>query len=215
MLHQFTKVGLANLFGLGLSVAIFFSCSKPAKVEPEVVVPPAEYELKDVRYFLEAGDRLDTVIVQLKGVSLQNPTPTLTTQPFEGQYDELVKTSRFEVDRSTLPQDVKLDKIEVRVPERWYPDDTYGYFSEPFSLSSGEQQKPYGVYKKEVMDIKIPPKSKIVIDRQIDAHHLNCSFTGIIVNKTTGQRYSLKGKWIGILSYNNLSVSLNQSALPE
>ncbi|RAK00083.1 hypothetical protein LX87_01781 [Larkinella arboricola] len=209
------KIGRADLLALGLAVSIFYSCSKPHKIEPEVVETPAEYELKDVRYFMDAGDRLDTVTVKREGMKLQNSTTILSTHQFDDNYEELVKTSQFEVDKSTVPADVKLDRFEVQVPERWYGEGSYGYFSEKFPLSSAEQQKPYGVYKKERLAINIPPNSTIVVDRQIDAYHLVCSFSGLIENKTTGQRYSLKGKWKGIVSYNNSSVSLNQYLLSE
>ncbi|GAB3253221.1 hypothetical protein GCM10027347_12890 [Larkinella harenae] len=215
MLAQLLKNRLPKFVVLGLTASIlFFSCSKPSKVEPEVVVP-AEYELKDVRYFMDAGDHLDTVTVKLKGVTLRNSASVVAVQQVEDDFAELVKTSQFEVNKSTLPEDVQLAQLEVKVPERWYGKDSHSYFPETFTLSPEEQQKPYGAYQKDVMKINIPPKSTIVVDRQINAYHLACSFDGILVNKSTGQRYSMKGKWKGVLFYNNASVNLQQYPLAQ
>ncbi|MBO0930170.1 hypothetical protein [Fibrella aquatilis] len=173
-----------------------------------------QYEIADIRYFLDAGDRIDTVAVQLKGLSLQNPDNILSNQQIEASFDELVKTSAFTVDQANaLPQEVTLSQLEVKVPAYGYSNGSFNYTTQLFALSPVQQQKPYEGYKKQRQTIRVPAKSRIDISRQIDAYKLNCSFQAMLLNKTTGQRYPLSGKWTGLLAYNNLSTTLNQSPL--
>ncbi|MFD2571027.1 hypothetical protein ACFSUS_10310 [Spirosoma soli] len=215
MLTQLRKHYSPSFWALNVALAIGVSaCSSPDKLEPQAT-PPAQYELTDVRYFLKPTDRVDTVTVKLKELSVQNLSNTLSTQQVESSFDELVRTSQFEVDQvNTLPKEVKLDKFAVRVPQNWYGQNLFDYYAEPFPLSPDPQQKPYGGYKNQVMTIRVPAKSKININRQIDAYYLTCSFEGTIQNKTTGQRYPLTGKWTGLLRYNNTLIDLKQSPLP-
>ncbi len=193
--------------------AVLFSCSKPSKVEPDVTLP-AEYELREIHYFKTDQVGLDTVMVKLNGSTLTNPGNVLMTQTFESNYDDLQKTSRFEISNlQTLPTDIKLESFAVEVPERWNIDGTYGYFSEKFMLSSSEQQKPYGAYKKENITVRVPARSAVVVERQIEAYPLGCSFRAVVVNKATGQQYPVMGNWRGVSHYNNTSVTLTERAL--
>lgn len=213
MITQPTKNFLSHFLGLNLGIVILLAaCSKPANLEPEAAVP-AQYELTDIRYFLNATDRVDTIPVLLKGTSVQNPGNTLATQQVE-IVDELVKTSQFEVDPlTTLPKGLELDKLGIKVPQNWYGTNIFDYFPEKFPLSLTPQQKPYEAPKKQVLTISIPPKSKIDVSRQIDAYQLTCSFKALLENKATGQRYTLTGKWKGLLRYNNESTTLKQYSL--
>lgn len=197
----------------GCCSVFFFSCSKSSNVEPDEVIP-ARFALKDVRYFKPATNGFDTVAVKLKGLTVTNPGEQIATQTVTATFDELVKTSTFEVTPpNALPREVKLSEFSIRVPERWYPDDSYGLFAETFPLSTQEQQKPYGSYQKETLNISIPPKSTIVVDRQIEAYHLTCSFSAVLENETTGERYPISGTWKGISHYNQASVKLTQHPL--
>lgn len=216
MLTSWIKISLSNALVLSLMVSLFsISCSRPARVEPQEVTP-AQYEAKDVRYFLDRSDRVDTVTVKLDSLEVYNPGNTLSVQQVDKKYDQLAKRSLFVIEPSkALPQGVNLEAVDVKVPETWYADGSYGYFSEEFTLSRTEQQKPYGAYKDEKLEISIAPKSKIVVNRTIDAYHLVCSFNAVLENKTTGQRYPLRGKWKGIVRYNNLSIVLKEYPLVD
>ncbi|RYF76439.1 MAG: hypothetical protein EOO39_05565 [Cytophagaceae bacterium] len=208
------KISFAPLVALYLISAILLNaCSKPepADVNP---VTSTQYRLKDVRYFFNQGDRVDTLILQLKASSVQNASTVFSAQQVEESFGELVKTSRFIVDStSQVPKDVDLSKFEVSVPQHWYGNSTFGRSIEAFSFSATEQQKPYGFAPKRTVTVEIPPKSKLDISRQITAYQLDCSFDGILENTTTGQLYPLKGKWKGLLQYANPSTTVKQSAL--
>ncbi|WP_420152636.1 hypothetical protein [Siphonobacter sp.] len=199
----------------GWCSVLSLSCSKPSSVKPEEVIP-ATFVLQDVRYFKAASKGFDTLAVKLKGITVSNPGDQLMTQPFTDTFDELVKTSAFEVTTpNALPKEVNLSEFSVRVPERWYANDSYGLSTETFPLRTQEEQKPYGSYQKETLNLNIPPKSTIVVDRQIQAYHLTCSFSAVVVNEATGQRYPVSGTWKGISHYNNASVKLTQHPLSK
>lgn len=212
MTTQFNRTYVSRFSILSLTIFVLLSaCSKPEPVEPNVA---AQYELKDVRYFFDSGDHVDTTTLQLKGSSVQNPGTILSTQQVEGGFAELVKTSRFIIDPTIqLHKEIDLSTFDVSVPQHWYGNGLFGRSIETYSLSAIQQQKPYGFDPKPVLTVKIPPKSKIDISRQVDAYRLACSFEGIVENTTTGQRYRLQGKWEGILQYNNPTVTLKESAL--
>ncbi|MFD2938395.1 hypothetical protein, partial [Spirosoma flavum] len=199
---------------LSLVIATLLSaCSKPQAVHP-VPATPVQYELKDIRYFFNQGDRVDTTKLQLKGSSVQNTSTLIATQQVEERFGELVKTSLFSLDpTSQVPQDVDLSKFAVSVPEHWYGNGLFDRSIETYWLSSIEQQKPYGFDQQGLLTVKIPPQSKIDISRQITAYQLACSFSGILENTSTGERYRLSGKWTGILQYANPTTTLKESAL--
>ncbi|MBC8154993.1 MAG: hypothetical protein H7Z72_19020 [Bacteroidetes bacterium] len=198
-----------------LMATLISSCSKPEPTEPDAILP-ASYQLKDMRYYLGMGDRIDTTTRQLKGASVQNPSSTSSTQQVTEDLSELIKTSQFTLDPATqLPKGLDLSKFEVRIPQELYSngDNSLVQSIETYPLTFSQQQKPYAPNRGATSTIIIPPKSRIDIIRQIDAYQLSCSFECILENTTSGQRYPLKGKWQGILQYNNLDVTLKQSAL--
>lgn len=189
------------------------SCSRPEPAEPDATLP-ARYELKDIRYFFSTGDRVDTTTIQLKGTSVQNPGSTSATQQVKEDLSELVKTSLFTIDPTAqLPKEVDLSKFNVSVPQHWYGNGLFDRSIETYPLSFTQQQKPYGFTPESTSTINVPPKSRIDISRQVDAYQLRCSFECILENTATGQRYTLSGKWNGLLQYNNLAVTLKQSAI--
>lgn len=212
--NQLVRTHLNRFSTLSLVIVILASaCSKPELVS-SIPAAPAQYELKDIRYFFNQGDRVDTTTLQLKGSSLQNPGTALSTQQVEEGFGELVKTSWFTIDpASQLPKEADLSKFDVSVPQHWYGNGLFDRSIETYSLSATEQQKPYGFDPKRMLTVKIPPKSKIDISRQITAYQLACSFDGILENTTTGQRYRLRGKWKGLLQYANPTTTLKESAL--
>ena len=198
-----------------LMATLISSCSKPEPAEPDAILP-ASYQIKDMRYYLGMGDRIDTTTRQLKGASVQNPSSTSSTQQVTEDLSELVKTSQFTLDPATqLPKELELNKFEVHIPQERYSNSNNFLVQsiETYPLSSNQQQKPYAPNRGAISTIIIPPKSKIDIIRQIDAYQLSCSFECVLENTTSGQRYSLKGKWQGVFQYNNLDVTLKQSAL--
>lgn len=192
-----------------LLLLIISACTESAQPEPEPT-RPAQYELTEVRYFLKPGDHIDTVTVPLKGLQVQNASNFLATQQVEVRADDLMKTSQFEVESANLlPADVVLSNLDVQVPEERIDR----YFEKTFTLSAVAQQKPYGSFAQQTLTVNSPAHSTIDISRRIDAYYLTCSFEGLLTNKTTGQRYPLRGKWKGLLRYNNLSTTLTEHAL--
>ena len=193
--------------------SILTACSTSAQ-EPK---PLAHYEVTDIRYLMTAQDRIDTVTVPLKGASVPNAATTLITQQVDLKTDELSKASQFVIDADVmLPTGVDLSKLAVNVPDGpWHgTSQTHiSYFAEPFPLSSERQEKPYGEYAKQIVTVSVPPKSRININRQIDAYRINCTFRATLTNVTTGERYALTGKWMGTLGYNNINATLTESAL--
>lgn len=214
MQNQLVRTHLVRFSALSLVITSLLSaCSRPQPVDP-VSASPAQYELKDIRYFFNQGDHVDTTMLQLKGASVQNTGTLVSTQQVEERFGELVKTSLFSLDpTSQVPQDVDLSKFAVSVPEHWYGNGLFDRSTETYWLSAIEQQKPYGFDAQGLLTVKIPPKSRIDISRQITAYQLACSFSGILENTTTGQRYRLSGKWTGILQYANPTTTLKESAL--
>ncbi|QHV99018.1 hypothetical protein [Spirosoma endbachense] len=203
-----------RILTLSITIAALLSaCSKPGSVDPPVAIP-AQYELKDVRYFFNIGDGVDTTTLHLKGLRVQNPGSTLSTQQVEDGFSELVKTSQFVIDQTNfLPKETELSRFELRVPQHWYGNGSFDFSVETYPLSVTQQQKPYGFEQKELVTIRIPPKSNVDISRQIDAYHLECSFQAVLENRTTGQRYPLTGKWKGLLQYANPTTMLMESSL--
>ncbi|QIP13781.1 hypothetical protein G8759_14745 [Spirosoma aureum] len=214
MITQLARKFFSHSLTLSIAIAALLSgCSKPEAVDPPEATP-AQYELKDVRYFFQTGDRVDTTTLQLKGQRVQNPGTILATQQVEEGFGGLVKTSRFIFDPTTqFPQELDLSQFEVSVPEHWYGNALFDRSLDTYSFSTIEQQKPYGFDPKGILTVKIPPKSKIDISRQISAYQLTCSFEGILENTTTGQRLSLRGKWKGLLQYANPTTIFRESAL--
>jgi len=198
--------------GLLLSL-LLNSCANSGQSEPAPTLPVA-YDLTEVRYFLAGAAGLDTVTVSLPGLQVQNPSTTLTTQQVELGVTDLVKTSQFALAPSLqLPPDVELSSLRVQVPQEWDGKQPLSYFQAPFALSATPQQQPYGPYAQQLLTLQVPAKSKLDISRHLVAYHLSCSFQGLLVNKTTGQRYPVRGTWKGLLRYDQLSTTTTQSPL--
>ncbi|QKZ13616.1 hypothetical protein [Spirosoma sp. KUDC1026] len=214
MNNQRQRALSAHVAWLGLFVAALLSaCSKPESVD-SVALAPDQYVLKDIRYFVAPGDRVDTTTLQLKGSSVQNTGSVLATRQVEESFGGLVKTSQFTLDPTTqLPQEVDLNQYAVSVPEHWYGNNRFDRSIDTYPLSTIEQQKPYGFGQKSTLTVNIPPRSKIDISHQITVYRLTCSFEGNLENVTTGQRYQLKGNWAGILQYANPTTLLKESTL--
>ena len=132
------------------------SCADSAEQEPEPRIP-AQYALTDVRYFLRAGDHIDTVVVALARLRVQNTSNTLTTQHLNTPVDDFVKTSPFALDPTTaLPQEVDLSTVAIQVPEQWYGGELFAYFAGSFSLHPDPQQQPYGPYAQQRLTLTVP-----------------------------------------------------------
>lgn len=201
-----------SVFSLVMAT-LLSACSKPEQADPVVSIP-VRYELKAMRYFFNHGDGVDTTTLQLKASSVQNPGTIIATQQVDEGFGELVKTSWFIIDSiSQVPKEINLSMFQVSVPDHWYGNGLFDRSIDTYSLSPFQQQKPYGFDSKGLLTIKIPPKSRIDISRQITAYQLACSFEGLIENTATGQQYNLKGKWKGVLQYANPSTTLKESVL--
>ncbi|NVO30324.1 hypothetical protein [Hymenobacter lapidiphilus] len=191
------------------------ACSKSEEVAP--ASPPATYALTDMRYFMAADDRIDSTTVLLKTISVQNPTDVLLTQQVEVDY-ELKKTSQFTIAQANpLPAQVKLGDFKVGVPTNLVGNTLLISPRYQFLLNATPQSKPYDLGYKQVMTIRVPPRSRIEVTSQVTALQLHCSFRGL-VNEETAQRYPAKqypveGKWQGLLYYHHFSVTFTEHPL--
>ena len=201
---------------IGLLVSILFSsCSKSVKVEPEEVLP-AEYVIQDVRYFMNTSDKIDTSKVVVKDTTFYNPGTVLNVQKFTGDLNKLNKTSLFQLTNlGALPKDVKLDDLSVSVPQNWNSDSYFDLFPEKLPLNQQANQKPYNLASRitENIMVNVPPRSKIVVSYSIQAFYMTCSFSAVLQNKTTGQRYPITGSWNGLLRYDNSKTKLTEHGL--
>ncbi|HEV7381956.1 MAG TPA: hypothetical protein VGN64_19300 [Dyadobacter sp.] len=201
---------------IGLLVSMLFSsCSKSVKVEPEEV-PLAEYVIQDVRYFMNTNDKIDTAKIVLKDTTFYNPGNVLNVQKFTGDLNKLNKTSRFQLTNlDALPKDVKLDDLSVSIPQNWDLGSYFDLFPEKFPLNQQANQKPYHLASRstESITVNVPPRSKIVVNYSIQAYYMSCSFSAVLQNKTTGQRYPLTGSWKGLLRYDNSQTKLTEQPL--
>jgi len=191
------------------------SCSKSVKVEPEEV-SSAEYVIQDVRYFMNTDDKIETANVVLKDTTFYNSASVINVQKFTGDLNQLNKTSRFQLTNlDALPKDVKLDDLSVSVPQNWNSGSYFDMFPEKFPLNQQANQKPYHLASRstEAITVNVPPRSRIVVNYSIQAYYMTCSFSAILQNKITGQRYPITGSWKGLLRYDNSLTKLTEQPL--
>ena len=216
MVNKYVNNFCSRMLIMGLLVSILFSsCSKSVKVEPQAM-PLAEYVIQDVRYFMNTNDKIDTANVVIKDTIFYNPGNVLNVQKFTGDLNKLNKTSRFQLTNlDALPKDVKLDDLSVSVPQNWNSDSYFDLFPEKFPLNQQTNQKPYHLASRstEAITVNVPPRSRIVINYSIQAYYMTCSFSAVLQNKTTGQRYPFTGSWKGLLRYDNSQTKLTEQPL--
>ena len=216
MVNKYVNNFCNRILIIGLLVSVLFSsCSKSVKVETQEI-PVAEYLIDDVRYFMNTNDKIDTANVVIKDTTFYNPGNVLNVQKFTGDLNKLNKTSRFQLNNlDALPKDVELDDLSVSVPQNWNSDSYFDLFPEKFPLNQQANQKPYHLASRstEAITVNVPPRSRIVVNYSIQAYYMTCSFSAILQNKTTGQRYPLTGSWKGLLRYDNSQTKLTEQPL--
>ncbi|MBE9463712.1 hypothetical protein ACFP1I_32350 [Dyadobacter subterraneus] len=216
MINKYVDSFFNRILIMGLFFPMLFSsCFKSVKVEPEEM-PPAEYVIQDISYFMDKNDKIDTAKVVLKDTTFYNPGSVLNVQKFTGDLNDLNKTSRFQLTNpDALPKDVKLDDLSVSVPQNWDSGSYFDLFPEKFPLNQQVNQKPYNLVSSstENMAVNVPPRSRIVVNYSIQAFYMTCSFSAVLQNKTTGQRYPLTGSWKGLLRYDNAQTKLTEQPL--
>ncbi len=216
MLNKYVNNFCARILIMGLLVSMLFSsCSKSVKVEPQEV-SSVEYVIQDVRYFMNTNDKIDTAKVVLKDTTFYNSGTVLNVQKFTGNLNKLIKTSRFQLTNlDALPKDVKLDDLSVSVPQNWNSDSYFDLFPEKFPLNQLANQKPYNLASRstENITVNVPARSRIVVSYSIQAFYMTCSFSAVLQNKTTGQRYPITGSWKGLLRYDNSQTKLTEQPL--
>ena len=218
MINKYVNSFCNRILIIGLLVPVLFSScskSKSGMVEPEEV-SSAEYVVQDVRYFMNTNDKIDTAKVVLRDTTFYNSGTVVNVQKFAGDLNKLNKTSRFQLTNlDVLPQDVKLDDLSVHVPQNWNSDNYFDLFPEKFPLNQQVNQKPYNLASRSTENImvNVPPRSRIVVNYSIQAYYMTCSFSGVLQNKTTGQRYPLTGSWKGLLRYDNSQTKLTEQRL--
>lgn len=211
-----TKYGQLTV-SLGLCMSIL-SCTKesvlPENDESQRIDPV--YELIDMKYFLMDNDGIDTTTLKLTGNEINNYGHILSEQTVKINYDELVKQSLFEIDSSnTLPEGIVLDTFNVRVPSNWYEDGSYSLYDVLFPLTTEVRETPYIRSIEDVLTVRIPPRSQLVISAEIDAYNLKCSFRAVFKEQITGIQDTVNGRWSGILRYNSSSLKVKEYPLPE
>ncbi|SJN49854.1 hypothetical protein [Sphingobacterium sp. JB170] len=192
---------------VGASFVFFTSCSK-GSVVPNVGEDDTlanEYEIESLVYFLSDSDKIDTVKVNFDAEEFNNSSNTLKTVQQVETFNDLVKTSVFQLDKTgdELPHDLDIAQFEVNVPGVYYPDGTFSFYSERFSLSDTLVKEPYNYNNSFTLDLKVPANSKLIVKKSIDQHNMVCSFELVFRNKTTGEIITLNGKWRGVLRYFN------------
>ena len=216
MAKKYVNSFCTNILLIGLLVSMLFSsCSKSVKVEPQKM-PAAEYVIQDVRYFMDTNDKIDTANVLLKDTTFYNPGNVINVQKFTGDLNKLNKTSRFQLTNlDALPKGVKLDDLSVSVPQNWNADAYFDLFPEKFPLNQVGNQRPYNLASRstENITVNVPPRSKIAVTYSIEAYYMTCSFSAVLQNKTTGERYPLTGSWKGLLRYDNSQTKLAEQPL--
>ncbi|MEH6304186.1 hypothetical protein RYH73_00965 [Olivibacter sp. CPCC 100613] len=181
--------------------------------ELEVITP--HYELLSFHYFLEGDDGVDTTTIKLPGAELTNPGSSLSQQDVKVNYDELVKKSNFLLDSITpLPAGLMLDTFRVKVPSIWYADNRYSFYANSFRLTA-DQEEPYKQSIEDVLHLRIPPRSRLVVSAEIDAYNLTCSFRAVFRDRNSGIQDTVNGKWKGTLRYDNSSIKLKEYPLAE
>ncbi|PRD45012.1 hypothetical protein [Sphingobacterium haloxyli] len=214
-----TFAGCRQLFSL-VAIGFLFlaSCSKEP-LDPEVdedeTILPHEYEMESLTYFMADDDKIDTVKIKGSTEEFINPGSIPMEVQHVETFDDLVKTSFFEVnlEADELPSDLDLTEFTVNVPGIFYEDGTFSYYPERFSMSDSEQQESYKRNSTFTFDLKVPAQSKLNFRKSIDRHDITCSFKLVIRNKTTGEKYNVDGKWHGVLRYFNESFSVDEETL--
>lgn len=206
------------LFIVAVAFSFLGSCSKESlhpEVGEEETMLPHEYELESLTYLLGDDDKIDTVKIKGGTAEFTNPGNTLMEVQHVETFDDLVKTSFFEVnlEEDELPLDLNIAEFKVNVPDVYYEDGTFSYYPERFTISGNEQREPYKLNSAFTFDLKVPAQSKLIFRKSIDRHDIICSFKLVIRNKTTGEKYTVDGKWHGVLRYFNESFSVDEEVL--
>ena len=206
------------LFIVAIAFLFLGSCSKESlhpEVDEDETILPHEYEIESLTYLLADDDKIDTVKIKGSTEEFTNPGNTLMEVQHVETFDDLVKTSFFELnlEEDELPSDLNITEFEVNVPNVYYEDGTFSYYPEPFTISDSEQREPYKGYSTFTFDLKVPAQSKLILGKSIDRHDIICSFKLVIRNKTTGEKYSVDGKWHGVLRYFNESFLVDEVVL--
>ncbi|WP_025764633.1 hypothetical protein [Dyadobacter tibetensis] len=178
-----------------LGGVLISSCSKSDKVEPEESATAA-YFIEEFKYYMDSSDMMDSTRVALKDTTYYNPGQTVNVQSFTGNLNELVKTSQFQLTNlDALPKDVNLDDFLVSVPQNWNSDGMVNLFPEKFPFNQQVNHKPYNLVSRstEGVTFNVPPKSRLVVTYGIQAINITCSFSAVLQNKMTGQRYPFSG----------------------
>ncbi|WP_143072169.1 hypothetical protein [Dyadobacter koreensis] len=216
MIDEYVNSFSNRILTIGLLASMLsFSCSKSVKVEPQEM-PIAEYVIQDIRYFMTTDDKIDTAKVVLKDTTFYNFGNDLKVGKFTGNLNKLNKTSRFQLTNlDALPDDVKLDDLSVNVPQNWNSGNYFDLFPEKFPLNQLGNQRPYNLASRstENITVNVPPRSKISVTYSIEAYYMTCSFSAVLQNNTTGERYPLTGTWKGLLRYDNSQTKLAEQPL--
>lgn len=198
-------------------LSVFFyvvSCSKEAlpiaTAEDEISIN--KYKIESLVYFLGESDRIDTLISVLDTIDFKNTSNTTTKIKHVDTFSNLLKTSVFQLDSMNVkwPHDLDLTQFKVSIPEDYYPDGTFGLYSDRFPISDTLVNELYKYDNKFSLDLTLPPYSKLIVTKSIHQYNLTCSFQLVIRNATTGELITLKGKWKGNLRYNNEHVSVKE-----
>ena len=218
MIQAFSLRYKKLFFLVAIAFLFLVSCSKESlhpEVDEDETILPHEYEIESLTYLLVDDDKIDTVKIKRGIEEFTNPGNTPKEVHHVETFDELVKTSYFEVNQEEdeLPLDLNITEFKVNVPAVYYDDGTFSYYPEPFPISSSEKRQRYKGNGTFAFDLKVPSRSKLIFAKSIERHDIICSFKLIIRNKTTGEKYNVDGKWQGVLGYFNESFSVDEEKL--
>src|SRR5690606_1929816 len=167
MIQAFSLRYKKLFFLVAIAFLFLVSCSKESfhpEVDEDETILPHEYEIESLTYLLADDDKIDTVKIKGGTEEFTNPGNTLKEVQHVETFDELVKTSYFEVnlEEDELPLDLNITEFKVNVPAAYYEDKTFSYYPEPFTISDSEQEEPYKGNSTFTFDLKIPAQSKLI-----------------------------------------------------
>lgn len=160
-------------------------------------------------------DRVEEITIALPTIEKENRENIVLEIPYEGEFDNIIKTSLFILDTADkgLPHDLNFEDFEVQVPGEHHDDGRIENGEYLFNLSGAEQLENIPVWDAWLKGYQISPNYRAVFTRQIKRTDLTCSFKVQIGNKATMTMYTVTGKWKGILHYNAYSVTKEEYPL--
>lgn len=164
------------------------------------IIPVEKFTLKDVSYFQDYGDRIDSSLVFLRNYDLDNrinPNPGSHTAKINESYtstshfaevtglnmsDKISNSSSYKVGTPSIDASGSVN-FEHLTEKTW-----------SYSITEAEEKK--FDWSDEFTTI-VPANKLMVLQVYIQKYMFNISYIGTLVGNTTGRTIKLKGRWEG------------------